>query len=234
MFHSARETTARNFREYMRRSNELHATYLAEPGVPEQYERFTDWQMRYLLSFFEDLYEREGYAEAIDFTMSDLAGVSVSYRDRDIERAAPVFTRMLPLKPLQTLTAAAKLNLRVLEMNLGNFGRLQVDGELPAEIDELAYCAAFRQTSTPDDCDELVRLAISLGSTLKRLIRMPLLGAMLRTMHMPAHASGFGALHDFLETGYTTFKGIPDVDHFLEEIDTRMSEVFEHIFAQEA
>lgn len=233
MFHSARETAAANFRKYMRRSNEVHETYLAEPGVPEQYERFTEWQMTYLLSFFEDLHAREGYAEAIDFTMSDLAGVSVSYRDRDLERAAPIIVRLLPLKALQTITAAAKLNLQVLEINLGIFGRLRVDGDLPAEIDELAYCAAFQQTSTPDDCDELVRLAISLGGTLKTLIRMPLLGAMLRTMHMPAHASGFGALHDFLETGYTTFRRIPDVDHFLEEIDTRMSEVFEQIFAQE-
>ena len=230
---SAREIAAANFREYMQRSNELHETYLAEPGEANQYDRFTRWQMDYLLTFFADLYEREGYAEAIDFTMSDLAGVSVSHRDRDLERAAPIITRMLPVKALQTLAAAARLNLHVLEVNLGIFGHLRGEGDLTGEIDELAYCAAFQQTSTIEDCNELVALATSLGGTLKKLVKVPLLGGMLRTMHVPAHASGFGALHDFLETGYLTFRGIPDIDHFLEEVDTRMTEVFEQIFAQD-
>ena len=86
---------ASNFRKYMRRSNEMHRTYLDEPGAPQQYDRFTEWQMAYLLTSFGDLHERRGYGEAIDFTMSDLAGVRVSGRDEDLERAAPVITRLL-------------------------------------------------------------------------------------------------------------------------------------------
>ena len=143
----------------MRRSNELHASYLDEPGAAEQYDRFTEWQMTYLLTFFDDLYRRPGYEEAIDFTMSDLAGVRISGRDRDLERASPVITRMLPQKALETIAAAAQLNAHVLEVNLGIFRQLQVDGELPAEIGERAYWVACRVASTLDECTGLVHLA---------------------------------------------------------------------------
>lgn len=229
---SAREAAAAKFREHMRRSNELHDTYLDDPGAAEQYDRFTEWQMTYLLTFFIDLYERPGYEEAIDFTMADLAGVSVSSRDRELERASPVITRMLPRKALETIAAAAELNAHVLEANLGIFRYLQTDGELPDEISEHDYYLACRHVSTLDEYIELVHLATYLGGTLKSLIKVPLLGAMLRGMRAPAHAAGFGALQEFLENGYTIFGDIPDIDHFLSEIDTRMTEVFELIYTK--
>lgn len=232
MTRSDREAAAATFRKYMHSSNELHGGYLDEAGTPQQYDRFTEWQMAYLLTFFSDLYERPGYAEAIDFTMSDLAGVRISGRDRDLERVAPVITRMLPLKALQTLASAAKLNASVLEVNLGIFRSLQVNGELPAEISDRAYCVACREASSLDECLDLVHLATYLGGNLKTLIKVPLLGAMLRAMRGPAHAAGFGALQEFLENGYTNFKEIPDIEHFLTEIDTRMTEVFEMIYTK--
>jgi len=232
MSRSARKIAAANFRQYMQRSNELHDSYLDEPGAGEEYDRFTEWQMAYLLTFFVDLHESPGYAEAIDFTMSDMAGVRISGRDRDLERAAPVITTMLPLKALETIAAAAKLNAHVLEVNLGIFRRLQVDGVLPVEITDRAYCVACREASTLDECLGLVHLATNLGGTLGTLIKVPLLGTMLRAMRVPAHAAGFGVLQEFLESGYTTFKEIPDVDHFLTEIEIRMTEVFGMIYTK--
>jgi len=227
---SARETAAADFRKRMQRSNELHQTYLDDPGQLEQYDRFTRWQMDYLLTFFKDLHERPGFGDAIDFVISDLAGVSISERDQDLQRAAPAITTMLPRKALQTVAAAAELNAHVLEINLGIFTHLLVDGRLPDPIDERTYCVAMREASTLDECVELVRLAIWLGDTLKGLVKVPLLGGMVRAMRGPAHAAGFGALQEFLETGYVTFKAIPDIDHFLAEIETRMTRVFEIIF----
>ena len=49
-------------------------------------------------------------------------------------------------------------------------------------------------------------------------------------MRKPAHAAGFGALQEFLETGYVTFRRISDIDQFLELLRERMSEVFERIY----
>ena len=70
--------------------------------------------------------------------------------------------------------------------------------------------------SSYDECVDLVHLAADLGETLKKLVRVPLIGGLLRTMRAPAHAAGFGALQEFLETGYLTFRRISDIDRFLE------------------
>lgn len=230
MSRSAKEIAAADFRKYMRRSNELHGSYLSDPRHLQQYDHFTEWQMAYLLTLFTDLHQRPGYGDAIDFTMSDLAGVGISNRDRDLERASPAITRMLPQKALETIAAAAKLNACVLEINLGIYRHLLSNERLPATITERAYRVACRESTSLRQCVDMVHLATSLGETLKRLVKVPLLGAMLRAMRGPAHAAGFAALHDFLEGGYTRFRAIPDIDLFLNEIDTRMTGFFDRIF----
>ena len=97
-------------------------------------------------------------------------------------------------------------------------------------LDEATYCNACRRASTFEKCIELVQLAVDLGAALKGLVRVPLIGMLLRTMKVPAHAAGFGALQEFLETGYVTFRRIEDIDRFLELLDERMAQIFGHIY----
>lgn len=226
-----RKTAAAEFRRHIARSNELHAQYLGDPAFFEAYDRFTNWQLDYLLPYFADLETTEGYAEAIGFIMSDLAGVGISKRDKDLERAAPVIGVSLPLQGLITLASAAEVNARVLEINLGICRNLLVDGRLPTRISERDYFVACRAASSFEECVELVHLVTDLGETLKTLVRIPLIGMTLRAMNKPAHAAGFGALQEFLETGYRTFHAIPDIDHFLEQIRERMTAVFDRIYS---
>ena len=61
-------------------------------------------------------------------------------------------------------------------------------------------------------------------------MRVPLLGGLLRTMRAPAHAAGFGALQDFLETGFNRFRRIPDIDLFLEQLVEGLDDVFQRIY----
>lgn len=218
------------FRQNIRRSNELHLEYLGDAELCKSYDRFANWQLGYLLPFFSDLYDQEGYAEAIDFTMSDLAGIGISNRDRDLARAAPAITTMLPIGALATIAAAAEMNARVLEINIAICRALIVGNKLPVEITEYDYCVACREASSLEKCVELVHLITGLGHTLGSLVNIPVIGITLRAMRAPARAAGFGALQEFLEKGFRTFKQIPDVDHFLTEIETRMTEVFERIY----
>ena len=227
---SDRKQAAAKFRRAIARSNELHAEYLDDQSLFESYDNFTRWQLDYMLPFFSDLLEPEGYSEAVDFIVSDLAGVGISERDREIQRATPVIVRSLPSHPLETAAAAVELNARALEINLGICRELLVDGKLPQNLSETDYCIACREVSTYDECMELVDLAVELGETLQRLVRVPLIGGLLRTMRKPAHAAGFGALQEFLETGYVTFRRISDIDRFLAHLRERMSQVFGRIY----
>lgn len=226
---SPRQQAAALFREQIRLSNELHDDYLGNPQLLINYERFADWQLQHLLPFFADLYEQPGYADAIDFTMHDLAGVEISDRDRDLERASPAITRILPLGALETIANAAEMNARILKSNIAICRALMVDNELPVLITEVDYCIACREASSLEELVELVHLVVGLGRTLKSLVHTPMIGMTLRAMRAPAHATGFGALQDFLERGYSTFKQIPDIDLFLSEIEDRMVEVFTQI-----
>jgi len=229
---SRRKAAASRFRKHIRRSNELQAGYLADPDMLAAYDRFANWQLEYLLPSFGDLHGKSGYTEALEFTMHDLAGVGIIKRDDDLERASPAITTMLPRRALETIAAAAKMNARVLEVNLSICRCLMIDGQLPEHITEQDYWIACRNASSLEECVELVHLIIELGRTLSALIEMPVLGVTLRAMRAPAHAAGFGALQEFLETGYHTFKNIPDIQYFLETIETRMIEIFEKIFTQ--
>jgi hypothetical protein len=230
MSKSDKKAAATRFRRYIRRSNELHREYLDDENLRDDYDRFANWQLDYLLPFFGDLYAQEGYSEALDFTMSDLAGIGISNRDRDLERVAPAITTLLPLGALATIAAAAEMNARVLEINIAICRCLRVNDGLPARITEHDYCVACREASSLEECVTLVHLITGLGETLSSLIEIPVIGLTLRAMRAPAHAAGFGALQKFLETGYSTFRQIPDIEHFLHEIETRMTEIFERIY----
>lgn len=230
MANSTRNKAASRFRNRIGDANELHARYLDDPVLIQDYERFTTWQLEHLLPFFKDLYEQDGYDKAIEFTMSDLAGVGISNRDRDLERAAPAITRMLPLRALETLADAADANARVLKINIAICSALRVGDKLPNPITEVDYCVACREASDLGELTELVHVVCGLGRSLKSLVRIPLIGMTLAAMRMPAKAAGFAALHDFLENGYLIFRKIPDIDHFIAEIESRMIDVFTLIY----
>jgi len=214
----------------MRRCNQLHVEYMTDEHLRKSYEHFVDWQLAYILPLFGDLYARDGYAEAIDFTMSDLAGIGISNRDRDLERAAPAITTILPLRALTTVADTAEVNARVLEINIAIWRRLIAENDQSAQITEYSYCIACREASSFGECLNLVHKITALGKTLKSLIEVPMIGLTLRAMKAPAHAAGFGALQEFLETGFYTFRQIPDVDHFLAEIEIHMIEIFKRIY----
>jgi len=225
-----KKAAAKQYRQQIRRCNELHVEYMHDERLRQSYEYFTGWQLDYLLPLFGDLHARTGYAEAINFIISDLAGIGISNRDHDLERAAPAITTMLPFRALVTVAATAEVNARVLEINLAIWRCLIVDKDLPAPITEHEYCVACRDASSLDECVSLVHKITELGRTLESLIEMPMIGITLRAMRAPAHAAGFGALQEFLEQGFFTFREIPDVDHFLSEIEVRMIEIFERIY----
>ncbi len=224
-------SAANKLRNYTDRSNALHQDYLGDEAVFVSYERFVAWQLNYMLPFYEDLRASDNYAAAVDFVVSDLTGINVSERDRDIARVAPIMSRMLPEKALQAMASAMKLNARVLEINLSICRALFENRSIDDEISESDYRLACRIASSLDECLELVHLIEDIGRSLDHVIGIPMIGVTLKAMRIPARLTGFAALQVFLEKGYVTFVALEDVDQFLNDITLRMTEVFTEIFA---
>jgi len=225
-------SAATELREFTARSNAIHDEYLGDPALLERYSRFVAWQTNYMLPLYENLRVSESYSNAVDFVVSDLTGINVSRRDQDIARVVPIMSRMLPDAALQTMAAAMRLNARVLEVNLSICRAIYKERLVDEDFSEAEYCLASRQAFELDECLELVQLTEDIGRSLDHVIRIPMIGPMLRAMRMPARLWGFAAMQEFLEKGYETFSALEDVDQFLADIKLRMTEVFTEIFTR--
>lgn len=225
-------SAASELREYTDRSNSIHQEYLGNPELLQRYERFVDWQLDYMLPFYEDLGATEDRAEAVNFFISDLTGIDISERDHEFAKVVPLMSRMLPNKALDAVATAMRLNARVLGINLSICRELYKEISIDTEITEASYCSACRRASQLEECLELVHLTAEIGRDLDQLIRIPMIGLTLRAMRLPARLAGFGALQHFLETGYKTFNALEDVHQFLDDMTVRMTEVFTQIFTK--
>jgi len=223
---------ADRLRLFTEESIAVHQEYRSDEELLRQFRHFMAWQVAYLLPFFSEFETRPDTAAAVKFIVSDLMGSGVSTRDTEVARIIPIMVRLLPASALQALASAMELNARTLEINLANCRSLSERTDISEGISEQDFCAAFRCTTTFDECLELIDLTIALGHTLKRLVHSRLLGMTLRAMHRPAHTAGFGAMQDFLEKGYATFHAIDDVDYFLGQFAERITTVFTRICKQ--
>ena len=210
----------------------VHQQYGSDEESLRQFRYFINWQVAYLLPFFKKFQTRPDTAAAVEFIVSDLMGSGVSARDADVARIIPIMVRLLPASALQAVASAMELNARTLAINLANCRELSEGTDISRGISERDFCAAFRCTTTLDECLGLIDLTIVLGHTLNRLVHNRLLGMTLRAMHYPAHTAGFDAMQDFLEKGYATFHAIDDVDYFLGQFAERITAVFTRICNQ--
>ncbi len=217
---------AERLRQFTDASNAVHEAYLSDPELLRQYEDFLSWQVNYMLPFYSEFEDHPETAAAVEFVISDLIGTGISARDADLARVIPIMIRLLPASGLQALASAMELNAHALTINLDICRHLSTQLAAGTGISEREYCVAFRETTGLDECRGLIDLTVTLGHTLKWLVRSPLLRLTLHAMRRPAHAAGFGAMQRFLEKGYMTFRAIEDVDYFLERFAGRMIHAF--------
>ena len=216
-------------RQYVRDVNVLHREYADDPLLAERFARFLDWQADYLLAQHGELAQREEYRDATAFIVNDLTGIEVSRRDRDLARIVPMMSRVLPDSVLATLARALELNANALTMNLAICRALFQDGDVH-EFSERRYAAAVRAVTQRNHALSLVLAVRRVGEELEQIVHVPMIGATLASMRLPADLLGFGALHRFLAEGYRIFRELPDTERFLDELEERMLAIFRRLY----
>jgi hypothetical protein len=227
-----KRSAADRLRLFTDRSIAIHREYLDDPDFLGNYKAFVTWQNNYMSRFYSDFRATKEIAAAVDFVMSDLTGVGISARDQDLARVVPAMTRMLPNKALQTIAVAMELNSRILKINISICRDLCKTSGPASNISERNYYVACRRVGSLDEWLELVELTRQVGHSLNHVVKIPMIGTILRAMRSPARLAGFGTLQDFLETGYHTFTAIKDADQFLEDISERTANVFRKIYEE--
>lgn len=187
------------------------AARAADPVWAARVTALKEYQQSRFRRSYSDLLASARYASAARFFLDELYGPrDFSQRDAQFGRVVPTLVRLFPHEIVATVGMLARLHAISEELDS------TMAQHLPAKaVDAADYLAAWRATGRPPDREQQIVLTLAVGAELDRLTRKPLLRQTLRWMRTPAHAAGLGALQEFLESGFDTFRAMNGADDFL-------------------
>jgi hypothetical protein len=204
-------------RERRRQSPELHARVQA----------IKDYQQRRFAATYDDLLANPRYRPAARFFLDELYGPEdFSQRDAQFARVVPALVRIFPddiVATVATLTTLHSLS-ESLDSEMGS--RLATE-----DVNAASYTAAWQATARAADRQSQIDLMLSVGSSLDKLTRKPLVRASLLMMRGPARAAGLGELQTLLETGFEAFRSMKGAQDFLSTVRQRESDLCAALFS---
>lgn len=223
---------AKRLQEMLGKNHDL-AEKIASHGFPlPEFDALQCWQQNRLATTYADLIRQQAYRPAVTFFLTELyGGLDFRERDQDMHKVMPVMKRFLPDKVLYIMSEAFELQAISLEFDMEMAFRMESQGL--RDLDMEAYCDVYRACSDKPGRERQILLIRKLGYDLDRLQGKPLVNTLVRLLRGPAHAAGFGALQEFLETGLDSFRAMDDVACFNETIYEREWDSMERLFAGE-
>jgi hypothetical protein len=200
----------------LQRVIDLRAQLVADHDRVEAWRAVKRWQSERLRRTYRDLLESKRYAAACEFFLSELYGErDFEQRDREALRIVPKLARVLPHKAVETIALAVELD------ELSETLDARVAAYAPLPLDEAGYIGAYRAAGTRAERQHQVDMIASVGASLDKLARLPLLAGVLHIMRGPAEAAGLLHLHRFLSQGFDIFKAMGGAREFLKTIEDR-------------
>ena len=225
-----KETIGHELAVCIAEARELRATRASDPE-PDDFPRLKEWQAARLADSYADLLASPRHKPAAEFFLSDLYGPKdFRSRDEELARVVPIMVHVLPARALMTLLEAVKMDTLSESLDTAMVLALRKAGKNKT-IDWPAYVAAYRTCGRRKDREQQIILIDKIGKTLDRLTRMPLIHFSLKLMSGPAHLSGLGALHSFLQRGFDAFSYMKGADEFLAIITERETALMKELFA---
>ena len=203
-------------RERRRQSPSLHARVQA----------VKDFQQRRFAATYDDLLAQPRYRPAARFFLDELYGpTDFSQRDAQFARVVPALVRLFPDDIVATV--ATLTTLHALSENLDS----EMGERLPsAELNASDYTAAWQATGRATDRQQQIELMLSVGSSLDKLTRKPLVRASLLMMRGPARAAGLGELQKLLESGFEAYRSMKGAAEFLAIVRQRETDLCAELF----
>ena len=190
------------------------------------------WQGERLARSFGDLRQNPRYRAAAEFFVNELYGAEdATWRDRDLARMLPKLKAWLPGHMLETVAGALELDLLSHELDLTVSYELVRARVPPGGITGATYAAAYRAAGDRPARERQLELLLAVGHELDRIVKKPLIYAILRLARRPARAAGLDRLQSFLEHGFAAFAARGEADEFLAEIERRERQVMTRLFA---
>ena len=203
-------------RERRRQSPELHARVQA----------VKDYQQRRFAATYGDLLANPRYRPAARFFLDELYGpADFSQRDAQFARVVPALVRLFPEDIVATVTTLSTLH--ALSESLDS---QMAEHTASPDMNAACYTAAWQATGRATERQQQIDLMLSVGSSLDKLTRKPLVRASLLMMRAPARAAGLGELQTLLETGFEAFRSMKDAAEFLSIVRQRETDLCAALF----
>lgn len=216
--------------EMLARNHELGSLIDGADFPLAGFEQLQSWQQQRLARTFDDLIRQDAYRSAVTFFLTELyGGLDFRERDQDLGKVMPVMKRFLPDKVLFIMSEAFELQAMSLAFDMKMAAYMESHGVM--DLDMKNYCETYRACSDKPGRERQILLIRKLGYDLEKLVNKPLVNVLVRLLHGPAHAAGFGKLQEFLESGLDSFRAMKDVSYFNETVYEREWASMERMFA---
>ncbi len=194
-----------------------------------QFVAIQKWQAERLTRTHADFLADERYEAVTRFFLSDLyGGLDLNELAREIERALPVATRLLPDSVMRTSAVALELNAltgeldeAVAAMLFETLGHNVINETTMLEAYQACDQFALRQRQ--------LDLLSELGKGLDRYVRSRVIYATFRIAHRPAKMAGLSSLYDFLGRGFEVMRPMGSAQDFINLFISRERAILENI-----
>lgn len=209
------------------------AARAADPALGRQVDRVKRYQQERFRHTYADLLASPRYAGAARFFLEELYGPSdFSRRDAEFARIVPALVRLFPEEVVRTVESLGALH--ALSERFDTAMGRALGGDATATLAPGDYAQAWRLCGDAPGRQRQIGLVRTVGESIDRLTRVPMLRTSLRLMRGPARASGLGTLQAFLESGFDHFHAMRGADAFLSVIEARETALAEALFDESA
>ncbi len=164
-----------------------------------------------------------------EFFLSEIyTGLDIEELAREIEKALPVATRMLPDSVMRTAAIAVELNALTGELDEEVARDLLAHGCADAPGDD-DIIAAYRRCGHFEERRQQMQLLRELGLGLDRYVRSRLITATFKMAARPARMAGLGGLYDFMGQGFAVMKPMKSVAEFLDTFIGRERRILDRL-----
>lgn len=168
------------------------------------------------------------FAPITEFFLNDIyTGLELDELAREIEKALPVATRLLPDSVMRTAAIAVEANALTGELDEAVAHDLLAHGiNAPTDTDLIA---SYRRLDQTDARHTQMHLLRELGLGLDRYVRSRLITATFKMSKGPAHMAGLAGLYDFMATGFAVMKPMKSVADFLDVFLGREARILDRL-----
>ncbi|PQA48273.1 FFLEELY motif protein [Amnimonas aquatica] len=168
------------------------------------------------------------FAPITEFFLSEIyTGLDLDELAREIEKALPVATRMLPDSVMRTAATAVEANALTGELDEEVARDLLARGITTPDDADMA--AAYRRCGHYEERHEQMHLLRELGLGLDRYVRSRLITATFKMAARPARMAGLGGLYDFMARGFAVMKPMKSVADFLDLFIGREARILDNL-----